>query len=244
MELADRVSASLTARTLGKLRATQQTAAAHRKVSEVLTGPRPTLAQRPAQTVRIVRPGPAPEPLQTPEARAQLATPIVRLTREAIALTNLRSAPRLPTIEDRQLLVRIPRPAAPIRLPAAITRPRAATIPHQAVPTRLRPRAAVILLPAVLTQLQHRAAVIRPPAALTQLPAALTLLLAAALAAEAADLVAVAAAEAVGPHMVAAADLRTAVVAAVVAPIDNSFLSIQKGPPLSGGPFLLRHLKS
>src|SRR5690348_8793377 len=101
MELAARVSASRTARTLGKLRATQPTVAAHRKVSAAPTGLLTTLARRPAQTARIVRPGLVPERLQITEARAQLVTPIVRLIQEAMALTGLRNAPRLPTIEAR-----------------------------------------------------------------------------------------------------------------------------------------------
>jgi hypothetical protein len=138
-----------------------------------------------------------------------------------MALTSLPSAPRLPTIEAHPLLVRIPRLAAPIRLPAAVTRLRAvrtqlrlpaALIPPPAVLTPLP--AAATRLRVVRTQLRLRAAVILPPAVLTPLPAA------GLVAAEAADLVA------------EAADPRTAV-AAVVAPTDNSFLTLRKGPPLS-----------
>lgn len=249
MEPAALVSASPTARILGKLKATRPTEAVRHKVSVAPTGLLPTLARRPAQTARIVHPGPVLERLQTPEARAQLATPIARPTREAMALPSLRSDPRLPMIEALPLLVRIRRLAAPTRHPAAAIRHRAATIPHpaartqllrlaeviphRAVPTQLRLRPAIILLPAAATrrragptQLRPRAAVILLPAALTRLP------LLAAVLAEVAAAVLMAEVAAGLRTAAAAADPRTVEVAAVVGPIDNSFRMIRKGPPL------------
>src|SRR5579859_1197521 len=228
MEPAALVSASPTARTLGRLRAIRPTEAVRHKVSVAPTGLLPTLVRRPAQTARIDHPGPAPEHLQITEARARLATPIVRPTREAMALTSLRSAPRLPMIEALPLLVHIPRLAAPIRLPAAATQPLAATIPHRAARTRLLRLAEVIPHRAVLTQLRLPAAVILLPAAVILLPAAVILLPAAVTLLPAAVLAEVAAAAVLVAEV--AADPRT--VAAVVALIDNSFSTIQQGPPL------------